>query len=350
MPPFDPNAAAVPGSGIFGLPFDEHESALVLIPVPWEATTSYRAGTANGPAAILEASHQVDLGHRRVVRPYEAGIHMLPISEEVRAWSDAARALAVPILENGGSTAGEPQLEENQRRVNAASVRVNDWVRAQVQRQLAAGRIPALVGGEHSTPFGAIEALAQHHGGIDVLQIDAHSDTREAFEGFDFSHASIMHNVLTRIPAVRRLVQVGIRDFCEEELAFNAAQGKRVATFFDEDLAAARFRGEQWHDTIARIVAALDRQVFISVDIDGFDPKLCPNTGTPVAGGLEYQQVLALIEAVARSGRRIVGFDLNEVAPDPNGANDWDANVGARLLYQLCAWTLASHGRAALAP
>jgi agmatinase len=151
-----------------------------------------------------------------------------------------------------------------------------------------------------------------------------------------------MRNVLERVPGVARLVQVGIRDFCEEELDCATGQGGRVQPFFDPDLARRRFQNEPWNRVVAEIVAALPSEVWISFDIDGLDPRLCPHTGTPVPGGLDFNEAVEVVAALARSGRRVVGFDLNEVAP---GAEDeWDANVGARLLYKLTAWALVSRG------
>jgi agmatinase len=165
---------------------------------------------------------------------------------------------------------------------------------------------------------------------------------RRAYEGFERSHASIMDNVLKLAPGVAKLVQVGIRDFCEEEVdAIRDARG-RVATTFDVDVAAARMSGAL-PALFERIVAALPTHVYVSFDIDGLDPTLCPHTGTPVPGGLSFHEASLLVGLVARSGRTIVGFDLNEVAPGPEG-DEWDANVGARLLYKLIGWTLVSRG------
>jgi agmatinase len=150
-----------------------------------------------------------------------------------------------------------------------------------------------------------------------------------------------MDNVVERIPQVARLVQVGIRDLCEEEFDRIAASGGRIRTFFDSELAEARFAGETWSQQVLRMVEALPKDVYVSFDVDGLDPTLCPHTGTKVPGGLSFQMANALLAAVARSGRRIVGFDLTEVVPAGDGT-EWDENVGARLLYKLIGWTLRS--------
>ncbi len=341
-PPFDPNAPAAVGAGLFGLPHTREDAAVLCLPVPWEATTSYGGGTAGGPAAILRASWQVDLFDLQVERPYQPGIMMLPEDERVHRWNSEARPLARQVIELGGVIGDTPALQEALDTVNALSAKVNAYVHEQTAGILAAGRIPALVGGDHSTPFGAIQAAAERHPGLGLLQIDAHMDLRQAYEGFTWSHASITRNVVDRIPGVGPIVQVGIRDFCEEEVDCAAEHRDRISVFYDADLAGRRFRGETWDALVQEVMAPLPQEVWITFDIDGLDPKLCPHTGTPVPGGLEFAEAVYLIAAVARSGRRIVGFDLNEVAP---GEGEWDANVGARVLYQLCAWTLVSQGR-----
>jgi len=339
--PFDPNAAAPADSGIFGLPYGADEARLVYLPVPWEATTSYRGGTAAGPDAILAASHQVDLFDLEVDRPYEVGLHLLPADPQVTLWNAEARPLAEQVIAVGGVVGDDAGLKRARDRVNTLSGQLNDAVYQRFLGLYEAGKLPALLGGDHSTPFGAIRAASERHPGLGVLQVDAHMDLRKAYEGFTWSHASIMHNVLAHLPGVARLAQVGIRDFCEEEVEVAAAAGDRVRVWYDADLAARRFEGGTWRQTVADILAGLPKDVWISFDIDGLDPRLCPNTGTPVPGGLDFHEAAYLVAAVARSGRRIVGFDLNEVAP---GADEWDANVGARLLYKMSAWTLMSQG------
>ena len=341
---FDPNGAATAHSGIFGLPYTLAESALAYLPVPWEATTSYGGGTAGGPAAILAASRQVDLFDAEVLRPYEPGLCLLPESAQIRRRGLSARRLAKRIIARGGDIAGSRPLQKALAEVNAAGDWLNAHVAKETSRLLTAGKIVALIGGDHSTPFGALEAVARKHPKFGVLQIDAHADLRQAYEGFTWSHASIMHNVLSRIPAVERLVQVGIRDFCEEEYDFGRQQGRRLKVFWDADLQERRHLGQAWAKTVAEIVSTLPRDVWISFDIDGLDQRFCPHTGTPVPGGLDFAEAVHLIAAVARSGRKIIGFDLNEVSRSPDGTDEWDANVGARLLYKLTAWTLVSQG------
>jgi agmatinase len=310
---------------------------VVLLPVPWDATTSYRAGAAAAPAAIFAASKQVDLFDAETGRPYEAGIAMLEISDEVAGWGREARALAEPIIAASGAEVGDPRLAP----IDALSRRVNERVYDDAMRWLQRDKIVGLIGGDHSTPFGLIRAIAERHRGVGILHLDAHADLRPAYEGFSDSHASIMFNVAERLPGIARIVQVGIRDFGITELAYAERSGGRVVQFPDATLAARRARGASWGTLCDEIVAALPKEVYLSFDIDGLDPALCPHTGTPVPGGLSWQEICVLLRTVVESKRRIVGFDLNEVAPGPEG-DEWDANVGARLLYKMIGWTLRS--------
>jgi agmatinase len=344
---FDPNAPAPLDSGIYGLPFDESEANVVIVPVPWEVTTSYGGGTAQGPAAILEASRQVDLFDLDVEKPYAPGIFMLPEDARIISWNEEGRRLAQRIIEAAGAVESREDRAALER-VNELSARLNALVHAETERLLRAGKIVGIVGGDHSVPFGAIEATAQQHAhGIGVLHFDAHSDTRDAYEGFAFSHASIMHNVLERIPGVKKLVQVGIRDVCEEEMNYVHSQGERVNVFFDRTISRRKMSGESFAAITHDIVAALPAEIWVSFDIDGLDPRFCPHTGTPVPGGIDFAEAVFILGEVVRAGKTIVGFDLNEVAPGPEG-DEWDGNVGARLLYKLIGFTLASQGKAKL--
>ncbi len=344
MHEFDPNAAPDEDSGVFGLPHTEEEAALVLLPVPWEVTTSYGGGTSKGPAAILAASGQVDLFDGDVIKPYEPGLFMKPESKEVRAWNKTGKAAAQKVIKAGGRVEGRKDLQKALRTANDLGGKLNEWVRRETKALLDAGKIVGVVGGDHSVPYGAFQAVAEKEGSFGLLHFDAHSDTRVAYEGFTWSHASIMYNAMENIPRISRIVQVGIRDFCEQEYEFIHALGSRARVFFDRDLAARRFAGTAWTRTAAEIVDALPQKVWITFDIDGLDPKLCPNTGTPVPGGLELAEVNHLLGLLARSGKTIVGFDLVEVSPAPGGRDEWDANVGMRLLYKLAAWTFVSRG------
>lgn len=335
----------VSGTGLFGMGHLPDEAHVIVIPVPFAATCSYGSGAENGPAAVLAASPQIDAfdPHTRTTANAgkagePLGIAMLEESTTVRRWHDDARRLTTLVRTAPGSRA------DALREANELCERVDTYVYTTAREWLERGRSVALVGGDHATAFGAIRAHAERYPGLGILHVDAHADLREAYEGFVWSHASIMYNVLERVPGVSKIVQVGIRDFCEEEYTRIQQSSGRVSTFFDADLAERQFDGETWNDQVKRIVDGLPRDVYVSFDIDGLEPSLCPHTGTPVPGGLTFNQAVALIAAVPRSGRRIVGVDLTEVAPGPEG-DEWDGNVAMRILYKLLSWMMASAPR-----
>ncbi len=330
---FDPNGVAT-NTNLFGLPFTYGESETVVLPVPWEVTVSYQSGTANGPQAIKEASLQVDLFDPLLKDAWQRGIYMLEVSPELREKSNALRLKSERYLENLETTPDQAILQE----INAGCGEMVQWVEESALQVLNEGKRLALLGGDHSTPLGFIKALAQKHTSFGILQIDAHADLREAYEGFTYSHASIMYNALA-VKNVEKIVQVGIRDYCEAENDL-MQNNDRVQAYFDRDIKNKAYQGHSWHKQCQSIIESLPEKVYLSFDIDGLDPKLCPNTGTPVAGGLEMSEVLYLLEELVKSGRTIIGLDLNEVAP---GADEWDANVGARLLYKLCNLMTLSH-------
>jgi agmatinase len=337
---FDPNSVGDTTAGMFGLPFTLEECETIMIPVPWEVTVSYGGGTVYGPQAIYDASFQVDLYDPNKKDAWKLGIGMIELPHDLQKKSEKYRLVAeglIGLLANGDDVSGSSEYTD----INHACEEMNSWVKETALRYLKQNKTVGLIGGDHSTPLGMMKALAEHHGKFGILQIDAHADLRDAYEGFHYSHASIMFNAL-KIEQVEKLVQVGIRDYCEEELNVINGSNGRVKTFFDRDLKHASYAGETWQQACDRIVATLPNNIYLSFDIDGLDPKLCPNTGTPVAGGFEAEQVLYLIEQVVKSGKKIIAFDINEVTP---GADEWDANVAARLLYRIANLVMHSQGK-----
>ena len=330
MTGFDPEAAARPGSGIFGLDQDPDQAQVLLMPVPFDATTSYRAGACFGPRTILAASHQVELYDPEFGRPYVRGIHLLAEDPEIVAANTAAREAAAPLIRKGGAGAGDAAALAT---VDKASAQVNDKVCGVVAAALDRKQLPGVVGGDHSVAFGAIEAVARHHPGMGILHVDAHADLRRAYQGFEWSHASIMDNVLRKVEGVARLVQVGIRDISEAEFQ-RARADDRVLLHHDMDWRRRLLAGETWLARCRDAIAPLPEEVYVSFDIDGLDPSLCPGTGTPVPGGLSFAEASVLLKCVVEAGRRIVGFDLTEVSPGAAG-DEWNGAVGARILYRL---------------
>lgn len=327
---FDPNGLAS-GKHIYGLPFNYKDAEIVILPVPWEVTVSYAGGTALGPEAILEASKQVDLYDPFVTDAWKMGLYMKKIDPKLVEKSRKYREKAVAYLSALEVGHIDNATEELLEKINKTCKKMVQWVEEQCSEMMNDGKHVILLGGDHSTPLGYFKALAKKQS-FGILQIDAHADLRDAYEGFEYSHASIMFNAL-KIEGVEKLVQVGIRDYCEEEVDVIEKSNGRVRTFYDRDLKQEQYSGATWKGQVESIIKELPDNVYVSFDIDGLDPKLCPNTGTPVAGGFETDQVLYLLERLAESGKKIVGMDLNEVAPGPH--DEWDANVGARLLYRM---------------
>jgi len=325
---FDPDGAITNGA-LFGLPHSRDEAGVVVIPVPFDATASYGTGSARGPEAIREASAQTDLHDTTFGDTWRRGIFMEHIPEDIAALSEQTRALSSPIIAKGGPDERDADAID---RIDAAGETVRTHVRDRVSAALSEGRFPIVVGGEHSVSLGAIEAASAGEP-IGVLQIDAHADLREAYEGLTYSHASVIRNVLELCPNVAFVSQVGIRDLSRGERDYAASSG-RVRMYHDDTIASRLATGLLSDVIPSEIIAGLPERVYVTVDIDGLDPSLCPSTGTPVPGGLTWRELTLLLRKLKRSGKTVVGADLVEVAPGPT---EWDANVGARVLYRLCA-------------
>lgn len=293
------------GFGFLGLP-EEHQrpgtSRVHVLPVPIEETVSYGGGTRRGPQAIIDASRQVELFDRALggEAALAYGIHTLP---------------AVPV---------EPGPIEA----------VLDRVQAAVAAIVAAGKLPVTLGGEHTVTIGPVRALAAGSaGGVDaaeaslvVVQVDAHADLRDAYHRSPWSHACVMRRLVEETGC--GLCQVGIRSLSAEEDAFIREHAGTVRTFFADEIHADTAGG--WLAELASRLAG--RRVYLTIDVDGLDPSIVPSTGTPEPGGLSWQQVIALLEAVAGAAGEIVGIDCVELSPLP-GMHAADFAV-AKMLYR----------------
>lgn len=256
-----------------------------IIPVPFDATSTFRKGADRGPRELIGVSNQLEeYDIETASEPCRAGIHV-----------------EAPI--EGGD---DP--EEMSRQVQSA-----------VEAHLKQGRIPIVLGGEHSVSIGAAWAAAAHTGELTVLQLDAHGDRRESYQGSRFNHACVMSRIAERAP----ILQAGIRSMDRSEL---------------EDLDHDRiFFAHEIHDNdgwIDRLCSRLGPQVYLTIDLDVFDPSLLPSTGTPQPGGLGWYQVLKLLRRVAEASR-IVGFDIVELCPDGSHASPM---LAAKLLYKIIAY------------
>lgn len=330
---FDPSGVGLDNGNLYGLPCND-DAQIIVFGVPWEVTVSYHEGTAQGPQRVLEASPQLDLYDLDNPDGWRQGIFMPLIPQHLRQLNAPMREMAhrvIQAMEEGVAIAKQPLLQEALDQVNHACEQMNGWIYSQASQALDLGKRVGVIGGDHSVPLGYLRALAERYPRFGILHIDAHADLRLAYQGFRYSHASIMNNALA-LPQIDRLVQVGIRDLCHDEVALIDQSAGRIVTYYDATLKDNCYQGMTWLAQCEAIVAHLPPQVYVSFDVDGLDPKLCPHTGTPVPGGLELEEVFCLLRQVVRSGRQIIGFDLSET-----GNGEWDGNVGARIVYKLCA-------------
>ena len=339
---FNPNGIGLKNGNFIGLPFTRETAKVVFVPVPWDVTVSYGEGTAHAPQAILDASSQLDLFDPDVEDAWKLGIYMLPAEKGTMAERDKLRPAAkkyIDFLEEGGDISNNQEMKTALDAINTGCEKLNQKVYKLTKELLEENKLPVIVGGDHSVPLGYLKALSGTYPDFGILQIDAHHDLRNSYEGFLYSHASIFYNAL-KIKEISKLVQVGVRDYCQEEVEKAASEKERISVFYDHLLKENKYLGMNWGQQCDKIIAELPAQVYLSVDIDGLDPKLCPNTGTPVPGGLDYDEVIFLAKKIVASGRQIIGFDLCET-----GSNEWDANIGARLLYKLSNLMGKSQGK-----
>ncbi|MCB0385710.1 MAG: agmatinase family protein, partial [Bdellovibrionales bacterium] len=323
MEPFNPSSPLSSDFGVFGLPIKRHDAKVILIPVPWEVTTSYGSGTSRGPEAIRRASSQLDLFDIELGKTYIAGFYMESINQKILGLNNELKPFAQRVRDELEDGVLSDHGAGYQHRVNEGSKEMVEWVYQGAKRIISdESKLLGIVGGDHSSPLGAIMAIGEDLGkDYAIIHIDAHADLRKAYMGFTHSHASIMYNVMTSDFAPQKLVQVGIRDLCWEEADF-IQRDDRIRPVFGEDIKRRQYSGETWKAICEDILYGLPEYVYISLDIDGLSPEFCPHTGTPVPGGLHFSEVLFLLNALGQSGRTIVGFDLCEVAPGPEG-DEW---------------------------
>lgn len=327
---------------IFGTEANLEDSKVVLIPVPWEVTASYGSGTSSGPELIHKASVQVDLYDIEFGNAYQTGYAMLPLNQNLQTKNTHYRAIATQINETLQTLQDLTKEQEKQvLEINQACEEMNDYVYECAQK--FEDRIVGVVGGDHSTPYGLIKFLSEKYkGNFGILHIDAHLDLREAYFGFTYSHASIMNNVSKLPYAPKKIVQFGIRDFCEEEVQFMKEREGKFSTQYDLTTKNSLLGGENWLKLVEDALSQLPENVYISFDIDGMDPTLCPQTGTPVPGGLSFEQTLSLFSTLNKLKKKIIGFDLVEVSGGDT-SNEWNGNVGARMLFKLCGWAAVTN-------
>lgn len=271
---------------------DFETARVVVVPIPFDATTCYRPGTREGPQAIIDASRNLELYDPELrCSPYTVGIHTLRAVE--------------PVMGNAQA--------------------MTDRIERVTGELLDRAKYVVTLGGDHSVSIGVIRAFARRYPGMSVLQIDAHADLREEYEGNVLSSATIMRRVLDVCP---RTAQVGIRSLSEPEARL--VEERHLPLWLASDIRRQMARGrDEW---VADVVRSLADEVYITFDIDAFDPSLVPGTGTPEPGGLGWYEVMDLLAAVTAQ-RRVVGFDVVELSPLVEG--HVSPVVAAKLVYKL---------------
>ncbi len=269
---------------------DYRRARYAILPIPYDSTTSFQVGTRNGPRAIITASQQVELFDEELGCEFTSpGIATL---EQVA-----------------------PEMSGPKDQVHA--------VFAAAKKPVADGKFLIGLGGEHSITSGLVRAVMEKYKKLSVLQIDAHADLRDEYEGTPYSHASAMRRVLDLGASI---VPVGIRNYSQEEHQFMKARG------FTPISARECRRGTEW---ISHAVSMLHSPVYVTIDIDGLDPAYAPGTGTPEPGGLDWYQITELLREVCRA-HRVIAADVVEVMPIPGSMQT--EFLAAKLIYKLIAY------------
>ena len=326
---------------LFGQAPSYKDSNLILLSVPWSATASFGGGADKGPEIVAISSSQMDFFSKEVGDVRDKGIHFLSSPDFLKKLNQQTREKAVPIIALEEFAPGDfpKQLIDE---INKSCSQMVQWVYKETKVIHETGKKFGLVGGDHSTSEGAIRYFSEvYKGNFGILHIDAHADLRKSYQGFNHSHASVMYNVIHQTYPPSALIQVGVRDYCKEEYSI-IKENKTIHTFFDSEIHKTLFEGKTWKSIVDSIIQLLPEKIYISLDVDGLQPYLFPNTGTPVPGGLSFTQVDYLLKRL-QSSCQIIGFDLVEIAaPDEENIDLWDAQTGARLLYKLCQTILST--------
>lgn len=314
---FNPDVAHQYNGNFAALPHIGDEAGIVYLPVPWDATTSGMKGTANGPENILRHSLEIDLFDHRTPEAWCLGHQFLQIEESTSLLNMETRDIVQAYRKGHGDLL----------QIDQACERIHQEIYEKIDQWQADRRLIVLVGGEHSISYGSIRSHLERFPKMHVLQLDAHMDLRKAYEGIKFSHASIFYNVLNYLP-LTGLYQLGVRDLCREEWAL-AERDDRVHFILAEDIYSQKARGISFHNQLGQFLNSISDEIYLSIDIDVLEPHYCPNTGTPVPGGLSFWDILQVVDAIHKLGKKIVGLDLVETG----GTGYTDGFTAAKLLY-----------------
>jgi len=334
---YNPSDIGYKTNGIYGFPFDYNNSKLIILPVEWDVTCSYKDGTSNAPEKIKEASFQLDIYNEIYGNIWEQGIYLLNKNEDIIKKNKKLRNIARSYIKRIENNDKDIILDKLREEINEGSKYLNKYVYNKSKKILAENKILGILGGEHSVNYGLIKALSEKYKSFSIIHIDAHADLRKEYMGLTYSHASTIYNILN-LSSVKQIIQIGIRDYCEEEVKI-INNSKKVTIFTDNLIKTKIYNGTTFNE-FCRSINVKNKNIYISFDIDGLSPVYCPYTGTPVPGGLDYNEAIYLLNLIVSKGHKIIGFDLCEVGYNPQ--NDWDANVGARILFNLSMLTLKS--------
>lgn len=347
----DPNGIGLSNNHYFALPFSNAMCEVLVFEIPKDHTTSNGSGTSRGPAAVHTASPQIHYWNYFVPGAYQVGIGRIPAPPFLESSAPQLRAKAeqcISHLEKGGLIFEDAMLPVWDA-INSFDDQLNRWLKAKSRKLLTTGKLLGVLGGDHSSPLGLIEALAEKYDEFSIVHFDAHCDTRQAYEGFLNSHASIMDNAL-RFPQVKNIIQIGVRDISLAEYQRSLKKESRVTLFPAPYLHGLLYEGQTWKYICRKIINKIrTKHVYVSFDIDCLEVHLCPNTGTPVPGGLNYDQPVYFLHQLLEHHHEMIGFDLCEVAPSPGSvaetyALDLNAIVGMRMLYNLATLGAQSRG------
>jgi agmatinase len=277
-------------------------SKIVILSAPYEKTVSYGGGTAKGPEAIIDASHYVEFLDDEFFRElcFEQGIATFP-----------------PL--NFGKRIGKSML---------------DHLQKSVSEQIANDKFVVTLGGEHTIATAPIMAHYGHYPKMSVLHFDAHSDLRMEYSGTPYSHACFMARVADAGLPMKRVIQVGIR--AQEKAEFEYAKKLGVQTFYATEIRKGE-HGKDWQKSVAKALPT--NEVYVTFDVDYFDPAIMPSTGTPEPDGFQWNETMQIFRELNRTGKRIIGFDVVELSPDPKTKHA--TYLAAKLVYRMLNFAFA---------
>ena len=327
---------------IFDLDFDHSSAEMILIAAPWELSASYRRGSSNSPDHIVKTSSQIDAFYPGYPQLVQKGICYLGDIAKLQDQQGPLLEISREYIQNfENKTNLSRKSKFHLKALNHACIRMIGDLKAHILNLISQNKHVGMIGGEHSVSEAAIQALSEKFSSFSILQIDAHMDLRPSYQQLEHSHASVMYNCL-KVPQVSSLCQVSCRDFSQEEFSFCRQNKSRINSFTAEHLAQNHFEGKSWQSQCNEIISCLSDDVYVTVDIDGLCPAFCPQTGTPVPGGVSYHQLIYLLKSLVRSKKRMIGFDLVEVV---GSTDSLDCIVASHLLFQLSMLCLHSNER-----